>query len=130
MKIKTKPRSENLTKFSERKLNIVKQVKFLLRGKKIKDWLIKLPELMAEKALISFFALLLIGLIFAGFVFYKKNMAIENKEIELTKQPLNFNQNAYQDVLNAWQEREEKLKQIDIKTYPNPFSVEESKLTE
>lgn len=92
-----------------------------LKFNKIKNFLKKIPRILAERAFLFFLFLFLISLIFGIFIFYKYNILVKKTEVKITKQPTQLNQKAYEDILNIWQEREKKLKEIESKQYQNPF---------
>jgi len=89
--------------------------------KKIKEVLKRLPKNLCQRAFLTFFGFFLIILILGSFIFYKYSILEEQREPQILKRPAEFDEKKYQRVLDFWEEREEKFKQIEFKEYPNPF---------
>jgi len=89
--------------------------------KKFEVFLKKLPRILAERVFLTFLGLLILSLIFGAFLFYKYNFLIKKIEPQITERPLKFKEKTYEDVLKAWQEREERFNKAEFKEYPNPF---------
>ena len=92
-----------------------------IKIEKAKNFFKKLPKLLAKHPFSTFFGLLAVDLILGGFVFYKYVFLIEKLETQTPGNIFKFDETTYQEVLNQWQQREEILKNIDNKIYPNPF---------
>jgi len=108
-----------------------------IKFNKIKVFFSKLPRILGEKAFLFFLALLFLALIFSGIVFYRYSFLIQNKkpEISQSEKPIQFKEKIYQDILQIWQEREERFNEAETKQYPDPFkesatTTEESAATE
>ena len=89
--------------------------------KEIKQFLKKLPRTLGKRSFLTFLGLLLISLIFSGFIFYKYSFLAEKEKLEVLEKPLKFNEKVYQDVLKIWQEKEKKFGETNFKEYPDPF---------
>ena len=89
--------------------------------KKFVTFLKKLPRILGEKAFLTFLGLMVFSLIFGAFLFYKYSFLTKKSEPQIPESPLKFKEKAYEDVLKAWQEREERFNKAEFKEYPNPF---------
>ncbi len=87
----------------------------------IKTRLKKLPKNLAEKAFLTFLKLFCISLIFGSFIFYQYVILGQKIEPQVTEKPIQFKEKTYESVLRFWQVREETIKEIDSKSYSNPF---------
>ena len=74
-----------------------------------------------------FLGLLAIALIFGVIIYYQYNILAKKEESQALKEPLQFQEETYQNVFRIWQEREKKFREADSKEYPNPFRVEQFK---
>ena len=92
-----------------------------LKIKKIREFLKRLPRTLGEKAFFVFLGLLLIALIFGGIIFYQYNILVKRAEVQITEEPLQFQERTYQDTLKIWQEKEKKFEEAELKQYSNPF---------
>lgn len=92
-----------------------------IKIEKVKNFLKRLPKLLAVHPFATFLVLLAVDLILSSFIFYKYVFLIERLEVQNFGNILKFDEATYQEVLNEWQQREEALKDIDSKIYPNPF---------
>lgn len=97
------------------------------KTKEIKRFLGKLPRIVGEHQFITALILIFLALILGGFIFYQYSFLVEKKEIELREKPLYFQEKTFQEILKIWQEREKRLKETDLKEYPDLFKP---KLTE
>jgi predicted neutral ceramidase superfamily lipid hydrolase len=88
---------------------------------KIREFLKKLPRILAEQAFISFLVLLLLALILGGLIFYKYSILVQKEKLEVPEGPIQFKEKTYQEVLKIWQEREKKFEEANSKQYLNPF---------
>lgn len=89
--------------------------------KKIKERLKRLPRALAERAFLTFFGLFTVSLILGALIFFQYSFLIQEKEPQITEEPLQFKEKNYQDVLKTWQEREERFEEADLKEYLDPF---------
>lgn len=83
------------------------------------DFCKRLPRVLAKKAFLVFLASLLLCLAVGGAVFYKYSVSAKSAAEMQAK--LEFKENTYQNVLSAWQDRENRLTGASDKTYPDPF---------
>jgi hypothetical protein len=88
-----------------------------IETKKLKNFIKKIPRVLAEKFLLTSIFLLILAL-FIGFLVFKSSVSLKEEappKIEA------FNKNLYQKVLEKFKEREKKFGEIDQKIYLNPF---------
>ena len=81
----------------------------------------KLPLILGKNAFLTFLGLFILALIFASFVFYTSYILIKDIDFDIIQEEFKFDSQAYQEVLEIWQEKEKRLKETDSKIYPNPF---------
>lgn len=96
-----------------------------IKTKKNKELLKRLFLILAEKAFLTFLGLLFIALISGAIIYYRYNTLVETAEIQITKEPLQFEDKTYQKILKIWQERERKFKEADLKEYPSPLESDQ-----
>ena len=89
--------------------------------KEIKKIFQRLPSILGKHAFSTFLALLLLSLALGGFCFYKYGFLSERAELAIPKKPLQLNEEMYNRILGEWESREQRLKEIDVKQYPDPF---------
>ena len=65
--------------------------------------------------------LILLDVLFGGFIFYKYIFLAKNQKPEINTASFQFEDDPYQKVLNQWQERDTKLAEYLQKNYPSPF---------
>jgi len=87
---------------------------------KLKEFLGKLPLVLAQHSFLTCLFLFFSALIFGGFLFYKYSFLAQKVEPELLSTFL-LKEKIYQDVLESWQRQEEKFNEADFKEYPNLF---------
>lgn len=92
-----------------------------IKVKEIADFFKKLPFILGKNAFLSFLGLFILAILFASFIFYTNYIAIKNIESDIIQQEFKFESESYQEILQIWQERENRLKETDFKSYPNPF---------
>lgn len=105
---------------------MLKRIKF----SKIKQFLKKLPRILAKNAFLTFLFLFFGALIFGGFLFYQCTILVQKTEITPSKELVQFNKKLYQKVLIEWDKREKIYKETDLKELFNPFYLEQNELTE
>lgn len=102
--------------------------------KKFKKFLEKLSLSIAQHAFLSCLFLFLLSLISGGFLFYKYSISAQEVKPEALDKSVLLKEEAYQEVLEVWQEQERISQEADFKEYPNPFlesvSFPEEELTE
>ena len=93
-----------------------------IKIKKIK----KLPRALAEKAFLTFLGLLLVSAVLGAAIFYQYYISIQGAPgIIDGEYILKFDEGVYQNILNEWKERNEKISQLNQKEYLSPFKGEE-----
>jgi hypothetical protein len=90
---------------------------------KIKTFLKKFPETLAEKSFLTFLILSLLAFFISGLIFYKYYYLIEKTTPKVTEKALKIEMESYQDLLNFWDLRFKKFEGADFKEYKNPFQV-------
>ena len=55
------------------------------------------------------------------FLAYKHIILVQREEVVLSEQPLEFNEDIYQNVLEIWKQREERFNQTSVKKYSDSF---------
>lgn len=101
----------------------LKQIKL----NKIKTFFQKLPRFLGERFFTSFLVLLLLALIFGGFIFYKYSVLIEQasqQDLLGEEKPLDFDERIFQEILKIWQERQKKFEEAQLREYPDPFGID------
>jgi hypothetical protein len=88
-----------------------------IETKKLKNFVKKIPRILAEKFLLTSIFLLILAL-FIGFLIFKSSTSFKG---EMPQKIEAFNKNLYQKVLEKFKERERKFEEIDQKIYLNPF---------
>jgi hypothetical protein len=88
-----------------------------IETKKLKNFIKKIPKVLAEKFLLTSVFLLIFAFLI-GFLIFKFSTSF--KEEMLPKIEV-FNENLYQKVLEKFKESERKFEEIDQKIYLNPF---------
>ena len=94
-----------------------------IRIRKLKNIFKGLPRKLALHPFLSFWGLFILALIISGIIFYEYSVLVEKPEVEVPKEPLRFKEEAYREVKNQWQKREESLGGIGSKKYTNLFEL-------
>lgn len=81
----------------------------------------KLPLILGKNAFLTFLGLFVLALIFASFIFYINYILIKDIDFDVIQEEFKFDSQTYQEVLEIWQEKEQRFKETDSKIYPNPF---------
>ena len=76
---------------------------------------------MAEHHCLIFLVLVILGLIWGSFLFYKNFILIKKMEPEIVPHQIQIEKEILQEILKTLENREEKLKEIESKIYLNPF---------
>jgi len=92
------------------------------RINKIKKPLSKVPLIITMHAFWACLILFLLSFAIGANLFYKYSILAQKSESESLEQTVLFKEKTYQQVLEIWQERDERFQQADLKEYPNPFS--------
>lgn len=106
----------------------LKEIKF----NKIKVVIKKLPKTLGKNILLTFLGLLSIFLIFGAVLFYKYIFLVEKMEPDIPEQSIQFNEKLFQEILEKFEEKQQKLEETKTKEYPDPFAriiFEEEELT-
>jgi Na+/H+ antiporter NhaC len=88
-----------------------------IETKKLKNFVKKIPRILAEKFLLTSIFLLIFAILI-GFLIFKFSTSFK---VEMHSKIEAFNGNLYQKVLKKFEEREKKFEEIDQKIYLNPF---------
>lgn len=96
-------------------------ITYKLKLNKIKAFFKKLPRVLGEHAFLSFLGLLFLSLLFGLFLFYKYDILVKNEKIDVVIKHSEFKEDSFQRILSAWEEREKKFREAELKEYPNPF---------
>ena len=89
--------------------------------KEIKKIFQRLLKILGKHAFLTFLALLLLSLALGGISFYKYGFLAARAKLQIIKKPLQSNVEMYNRILGEWEDREQRLKEIDVKQYPDPF---------
>ena len=77
---------------------------------------------MAERAFLTLLLLLLISSILGAVVFYRYYFSVQGPVETLEEEDaLTFKMASYNNILDKWKERNERISQVDRKEYANPF---------
>lgn len=88
---------------------------------KIKEFLEKLPRIIAEHFFLAFLVLVFFALIFGGILVFKSIILIEKLEPEITEKAVQFRESTYQKILTEWENRQKRFEETEKKEYPDPF---------
>lgn len=89
--------------------------------KKIKLFLKRLPEILAEKPFFTFFALIFLVLLFGAFIFYQFYLLAEKRLSLLEEEPLEFEEELCRKFLETLDEKERRFEKTELKDYPSLF---------
>jgi len=81
----------------------------------------KLPFILGKNAFLTFLGLFILALIFASFIFYTNYILRKDIDLDIIQEEFKFDSQTYQEVLEVWQEKDQRFKETDSKNYPNPF---------
>jgi len=88
---------------------------------KIKFFLEQSLLIIAKNIFLCFLLLLLLSLLFGGFVFYQYVFSPQEITLNITEEPFLIKEAIRQKILKKWQIRENKFRETDLKEYSNPF---------
>ena len=88
---------------------------------KFKSKLSKFCLFSAEHSFLSILILIFIALLIGGWLFYQYSILTQKAEPQITKQTIQFKENLYQEILDQWQDREEKFKAAGEKEHLDIF---------
>lgn len=97
------------------------KIKIKIKIPQLKKFLDKLSLVIAQHAFLACLFLFLLSLIFGGFLFYRYSISVQEVEPEALDKSVLLKEEAYQEVLEVWQEHERISQEADFKKYPNPF---------
>jgi len=89
--------------------------------KKIKLFLKRLPEILAEKPFFTFFVLIFLALVFGAFIFYRFSLLFESRLAPFEEEPLEFREELCQKFLETLDEKERRFEETELKDYPSLF---------
>ncbi len=92
-----------------------------MKLRKIGSFFKKLPRVLGENSFLTFLGLLFVSLVLGALVFYKFSFSVGKEKPEITEESLRFQEKTYQAVSDEWQKRDERLSEINLKLYPDPF---------
>lgn len=95
--------------------------------KRIKLFFKRLPEILAEKPFFTFFALIVLVLVFGAFIFYQFSLLFERRLAPFEEEPLGFKEELCQKFLETLDEKERRFEETELKSYLDLFRY---KLTE
>jgi len=81
----------------------------------------KILWIVGMHAFATILVLVLIDVLFAGFLLYKNVLLAEQEKPGIDNTDFQFRDGAYQDILIQWQAREEQLDEFSEKDYTSPF---------
>jgi len=99
------------------------KLSFKLEFGKIKEFLNKSLRFLGEHFFFSFLLLFFLTLILGSLIFYQYVFLAETTEPNIFENPILFNEEAYEKVLEEWGNREKKIEAIDSGQYSNPFTL-------
>ncbi|MBI2038559.1 MAG: hypothetical protein HYT19_01380 [Candidatus Nealsonbacteria bacterium] len=83
----------------------------------------KAPKAIAERAFLSFLLLFLVSLVLGGLILYQYHILTKKKEVTRLENPIQFQEETYENILKIWQEREKKFKEAGSKKYFDIFKI-------
>ncbi len=92
-----------------------------MKLRKIGSFFKKLPRVLGENSFLTFLGLLFVSLVLGALVFYKFSFSVGKEKPEITEASFRFQEKTYQAVLDEWQKRDQRLSEINLKLYPDPF---------
>lgn len=95
--------------------------------KKLKLFLKRVPGILAEKAVLTLFALIFLALVFGAFIFYRFSLLFESRLAPFEEEPLEFREELCRKFLETLDEKERRFEETELKSYPDFFRY---KLTE
>jgi hypothetical protein len=92
-----------------------------IKVKEVAVFFQKLPLILGKNAFLTFLGLFILAVIFASFIFYTNYILIKDMDFNIIQEEFKFDLESYQEILEVWQEKEQRFKKTDSKSYPNPF---------
>lgn len=90
----------------------------------IKNWLVnskKILWVIGMHAFLTVIILIIIDIIFGGFLIYKYVILAEENMPAINNTDFQFKDSAYQGILTEWQTKDQKLTDFSAKEYKSPF---------
>ena len=91
---------------------------------KIKRFVKRIPLFLAKKAIQLALSLLILSSVIGIIFFYQCNILLIEKELKTLDNDCPLNENNYNKVLEAWEENDLKLNELELKVYDDIFSRE------
>lgn len=89
--------------------------------KKFKNTLNNFCRVAAEHVFLSFLISAALALLIGAGLFYQYAILAQRAEPQITKEPIQFKEDFYRQILTQWQAREERFGAVDKKTYLDIF---------
>ncbi len=96
-----------------------------VKKREVKEFLFKTFWSIANHAFFTCLVLFLIAFFFGFWLFNKSNIIAKTESFEGMQEAFLLKHKVYKDVLDNWQEDEQKYEQANYKEYINPFLKEE-----
>lgn len=93
----------------------------IFQFKKLGSFFKKLPIFLGENAFLIFLGLLLLSLVSGGIVFFRYHTLSEKEFPQIIDGQLQFDNKAYQEILQIWEERGQVFEKTTLKEYISPF---------
>lgn len=87
----------------------------------LKETASRILVLVQKKRSLVFILLLALVFLLAGLIFYQYGYRASSTKVESQVQMTKINEQLYQKVIKQIQEKEQRLKEAEKKTYPDPF---------
>jgi hypothetical protein len=98
--------------------------------KRVKDFLVGLPRLLARRVIIFSSALFFLSFLLVYFAFQYYYVFVQKKEISLTEKPLQFQEEAVKKFLIHLDERKKRIGEEGARSYPDIFRPQGVEKTE
>ncbi len=76
---------------------------------------------LSEHIFAVFLILILVILVLAGLIFYQYGYKVAYREAQVSIKEVQVNSQLYQKIMARFDQREEEIKEISNKNYPDPF---------
>lgn len=88
----------------------------------IKNFVWKLLKTLAERCFLFSLILISLSLVFGNILFYQYYFSVEKIEPLMIDKQIYLEEKIWREILKEWDRREKKFKEIETKTFLNPFS--------
>ncbi len=92
-----------------------------IESDQIKRFLFRVLRIIGRHSFLFFLVFVFFGLVFGGVLFYQYYLLVEKIEPEIAGKQIYFQEEIYLEILEEWKKQEKKFKEVDSKTYLNPF---------